>query len=150
MESSFLRFHHKLKPPAAIAVKRIIPASINSNENSTTITDHTKDKSFPCLFFPEIMKIQTNCLISQNIRRTIKKNAQDNKMTNGFDLIEIDWITAKMYGKNLKKRYNTIPFSKNGIEPCENIDEKVNEILDMIDYAITDQKKENWEKDPSW
>lgn len=69
-------------------------------------------------------------------------------MAKSFDLLEIDWITAKMYGKNLKKRSNSLPLSKNGIEPPQNLDTEVEEILDLIDNDLFSPKKENfWEED---
>ncbi len=66
-----------------------------------------------------------------------------------FELLEIDWLTAKMYGKSLKKRPNEIPFSKNGIEPYEDFDEEMEEILDMIDHTLFAPSKEKFWKDNS-
>ena len=69
-------------------------------------------------------------------------------MAKSFDLLEIDWITAKMYGKNLSKRSNSLPLSKNGIEPSQNLDTEVEEILGLIDNNLLSPKKEKfWEED---
>ena len=69
-------------------------------------------------------------------------------MAKSFDLLEIDWITAKMYGKNLNKRSNSLPLSKNGIEPSQNLDTEVEEIFGLIDNNLLSPKKEKfWEED---
>lgn len=67
-----------------------------------------------------------------------------------FELLETDWITAQMYGKNLKKRRNEIPFSKNGIEAYGYFDQEMEEILDMIDHTLFKPSKEKFWEDNSW
>ena len=67
-----------------------------------------------------------------------------------FELLETDWITAKMYGKDLKKRINDIPFSKNGIEPYGEFEEEIEELLDMIDHTLFSPSKEKFWEDNSW
>ena len=68
-------------------------------------------------------------------------------MEKDFELLEVDWITAQMYGKNLTKRPNDIPTSKNGIEFYEELNEEVNELIDAIDHTVFAPKKEFWEDD---
>lgn len=61
-----------------------------------------------------------------------------------FKLVDIDWLTAKMYGKDLHKRQNDLPLSKNGIELLDKVDEEINEILDNIDHKIFAPKREKF------
>ena len=69
-------------------------------------------------------------------------------MEKDFEILEVDWVTAQMYGKNLAKRFNDIPNSKNGIELFDEIDAEVNELIDIIDHTVFAPKKENfWEED---
>ncbi len=68
-------------------------------------------------------------------------------MEKNFELLEVDWITAQMYGKNLTKRPNDFPNSKNGIEFYEELNEEVNELIDAIDHTVFAPKKEFWEDD---
>ena len=70
-------------------------------------------------------------------------------MQREFELLETDWITAQMYGKDLKRRRNDIPFSKNGIEPYGNFDQEIEDILDMIDHTLFAPSKEKFWKDNS-
>ena len=69
-------------------------------------------------------------------------------MEKDFELLEVDWLTAQMYGKNLGKRFNDIPNSKNGIELYDELNDEVNELIDVIDHTAFEPKKENfWEED---
>ena len=77
-------------------------------------------------------------------------------MEKDFELLEVDWVTAQMYGKNLLKRFNDIPNSKNGIElydelndeQYDELNDEVNELIDTIDHTVFAPKKENfWEED---
>ena len=68
-------------------------------------------------------------------------------MEKDFELLEVDYVTAQMYGKNLTKRPNDIPNSKNGIEFYEELDDEVKELIDAIDHTIFAPKKEFWEND---
>ncbi len=61
-----------------------------------------------------------------------------------FKLVDIDWLTAKMYGRDLHKRQNDLPLSKNVIELLDNVDEEINEILDNIDHKIFAPKREKF------
>ncbi len=61
-----------------------------------------------------------------------------------FKLVDIDWLTAKMYGRDLHKRQNDLPLSKNGIELLDKVDEEINEILDNIDHKIFAPKREKF------
>lgn len=63
------------------------------------------------------------------------------------ELIDSDWVTALMYGKNLPKRKNDIPLSKNGFEPFEELNDEVNEILDLLDNTIFTPKENRWSDD---
>lgn len=68
-------------------------------------------------------------------------------MGRDVDLLEVDWITAQMYGKTLKKKRNTIPLSKNGIEPYEEITDEIDVILDMLNETMFSHSQESyWEK----
>ena len=61
-----------------------------------------------------------------------------------YELVDIDWLTAQMYGKELSKRQNDLPLSKNGIELLDKVDDEINEILDNIDHKIFAPKKEKF------
>lgn len=68
-------------------------------------------------------------------------------MPKEHELLEVDWITAQMYGKMLKKRKNDVPLSKNGIEPYEDLSEEIDSILDMLtEKMFTNKKYDPWEK----
>jgi hypothetical protein len=69
-------------------------------------------------------------------------------MEKDFELLEVDWVTAQMYGKNLLKRFNDISNSKNGIELYDELNDEVNELIDAIDHTVFAPKKESfWEND---
>ena len=70
-------------------------------------------------------------------------------MSKGFEILDVDWITAQMYGKNLPKRQNNVPLSKNGIESYDELDEEINEILDLLDHTLFAPRKEKFWKDNS-
>ena len=67
-----------------------------------------------------------------------------------FELLETDWITAQMYGVSLKKRRNDIAFSKTGIEPYNEFDSEIEDILDMIDHTLFAPSKEKFWNDNSF
>ena len=70
-------------------------------------------------------------------------------MENEFELLEVDWLTAQMYGRNLPKRKNDVPFSKNGIELVRQLDDEVDSTLDMIDHSLFAPRREKfWDNDP--
>ena len=65
-----------------------------------------------------------------------------------YQVLEVDWITAKMYGVELAKHENDLPLSKNGIESYEELDE-LESILDEIDHTLFGPRKEKfWEEFP--
>lgn len=65
-----------------------------------------------------------------------------------YQVLEVDWITAKMYGVELSKQKNDLPLSKNGIESYEELDE-FEAILDEIDHSLFRPRKEKfWEDFP--
>ena len=65
-----------------------------------------------------------------------------------YQVLEVDWITAKMYGVELAKQENDLPLSKNGIESYEELDE-LESILDEIDHTLFGPRKEKfWEEFP--
>ena len=62
-------------------------------------------------------------------------------------VLEVDRITAEMYGVFLENKENQIPLSKNGIELVEELEDEVDSVLDMIDYEFFAPSKEKfWEK----
>ena len=65
-------------------------------------------------------------------------------MNSGFELLDIDRITAEMYGIILNRRDNQIPLSKNGIEPLDEFEEEIDVALDMIDYEFFGPTKEKF------
>jgi len=71
-------------------------------------------------------------------------------MNKKYELLDVDWITAKMYGKNLKKRDNHIPLSKNGIEKISVLEEEIDSVMQMIEQKLFSPSKENfWENNLS-
>ena len=68
-------------------------------------------------------------------------------MQREYKLLEVDWITAQMYGKTLKKKSNNLPLSKNGIEPYEDLTGEIDSILDMLNEKMFANKQYgSWEK----
>lgn len=62
------------------------------------------------------------------------------------ELLDVDRITAEMYGVILKGRENKIPLSKNGIEHLDELEEEIDSALGMIDYEFFAPSKEKfWE-----
>ncbi len=62
------------------------------------------------------------------------------------ELLDVDRITAEMYGIILKGRENQLPLSKNEIENLDELEEEINSALDMIDYEFFAPSKEKfWE-----
>ncbi len=61
-------------------------------------------------------------------------------------LLDVDRITAEMYGAILKAQENQIPLSKNGIENLDELEEEIDSALNMIDYEFFAPSKEKfWE-----
>jgi len=65
-------------------------------------------------------------------------------MDKEYELLDVDWITAKMYGKNLKKRDNHLPLSKNGIEKISVLEEEIDSVMQMIEQKLFSTSKENF------
>jgi len=62
------------------------------------------------------------------------------------DLLDVDRITAEMYGVIFKGRENQLPLSKNGIEHLDELEEEIDSVLDLIDYEFFFPSKEKfWE-----
>ncbi len=62
------------------------------------------------------------------------------------DLLDVDRITAEMYGVILKVQENQLPLSKNGIEHLDELEDEIDSVLDMIDYKFFFPSKEKfWE-----
>ncbi len=62
------------------------------------------------------------------------------------DLLDVDRITAEMYGVILKGQENQLPLSKNGIEHLDELEDEIDSVLDMIDYKFFFPSKEKfWE-----
>lgn len=62
------------------------------------------------------------------------------------ELLDVDRITAEMYGVILKGRENQLPLSKNGIEHLDELEEEIDSVLDMVDYEFFFPSKEKfWE-----
>ncbi len=62
------------------------------------------------------------------------------------ELLDVDRITAEMYGVILKGRGNQLPLSKNGIEHLDELEEEIDSVLDMVDYKFFLPSKEKfWE-----
>lgn len=67
-------------------------------------------------------------------------------MNRDYELLDVDKITAEMYGVTLRGRKNEIPLSKHGLEDFDKLEEEVDSILDMIDYEFFAPSKEKfWE-----
>ena len=67
-------------------------------------------------------------------------------MNRYHELLDVDRITAEMYGVILKSRKNDIPLSKNGIECFDELEKEIDSALDMIDYEFFAPSKEKfWE-----
>jgi len=62
------------------------------------------------------------------------------------ELLDVDRITAEMYGIILKGRENQLPLSKNEIECLDELEEEIDLVLDMIDYEFFFQVKKNFGK----
>ncbi len=61
-------------------------------------------------------------------------------------LLDVDRITAEMYGVILKGRENQLPLSKNWIELLDELEEEIDSVLDMVDYKFFFPSKEKfWE-----
>jgi len=62
------------------------------------------------------------------------------------ELLDVDRITAEMYGVILKGRKNQLPLSKNEIEYLDELEEEIDSVLDMVDYEFFSPSKEKfWE-----
>jgi len=62
------------------------------------------------------------------------------------ELLDVDRITAEMYGVILKGRENQFPLSKNGIEHLDELEEEIDVVLDMVYYEFFFPSKEKfWE-----
>ncbi len=62
------------------------------------------------------------------------------------ELLDVDRITAEMYGVILKGRENQLPLSKNGIEHLDELEEEIDSVLDIVDYKFFFPSKEKfWE-----
>ncbi len=62
------------------------------------------------------------------------------------DLLDVDRITAEMYGVILKGRENQLPLLKNEIEQLDELEEEIDSVLDMVDYEFFFPSKEKfWE-----
>ncbi len=57
-------------------------------------------------------------------------------MNRYHELLDVDRITAEMYGVILKGRENHLPLSKNGIEYLDELEEEIDSAIDMIDYEF--------------
>ncbi len=67
-------------------------------------------------------------------------------MNRYHEVLDVDRITAEMYGVILKGRENQLPLSKNGIEHLDELEEEIDSVLDMVDYEFFFPSKENfWE-----
>ena len=67
-------------------------------------------------------------------------------MNKEYELLDVDWITAKMYGKNHKKRDSHIQLSKNGIEKLSLLEEEIDSVMPMIEQKLFSPSKENFWK----
>jgi len=62
------------------------------------------------------------------------------------ELLDVDRITAEMYGVILKGRENQLPLLKNEIEHMDELEEEIDSVLDMVDYEFFFPSKEKfWE-----
>ncbi len=67
-------------------------------------------------------------------------------MNRYHELLDVDRITAEMYGVILKGRKNQLPLSKNGIEYLDKLEEEIDSVLAMVDYKFFSPSKEKfWE-----
>jgi len=67
-------------------------------------------------------------------------------MNRYHELLDVDRITAEMYGVILKGRENQLPLSKNGIDHLDELEEEIDSVLDMVDYEFFFPSKEKfWE-----
>jgi len=67
-------------------------------------------------------------------------------MNRYHELLDVDRITAEMYGVILKGRKNQLPLSKNEIEHLDELEEEIDSVLDMVDYEFFFRSKEKfWE-----
>ncbi len=67
-------------------------------------------------------------------------------MNRYHELLDVDRITAEMYGFILKGRENQLPLLKNEIEHLGELEEEIDSALDMIDYEFFAPSKEKfWE-----
>ncbi len=67
-------------------------------------------------------------------------------MNRYHELLDVDRITAEMYGVILKGRENQLPLSKNGIEHLDELEEEIDSVLNMVDYEFFFPSKEKfWE-----
>ncbi len=67
-------------------------------------------------------------------------------MNRYHELLDVDRITAEMYGVILKEQKNQLPLSKNEIEYLDELEEEINSVLDMVDYEFFFLSKEKfWE-----
>ncbi len=67
-------------------------------------------------------------------------------MNRYHEVLDVDRITAEMYGVILKGRENQLPLLKNEIEHLDELEEEIDSVLDMVDYEFFFPSKENfWE-----
>ncbi len=67
-------------------------------------------------------------------------------MNRYHELLDVDRITAEMYGVILKGRENQLPLSKNWIEHLDELEEEIDSVLDIVDYKFFFPSKEKfWE-----
>jgi len=67
-------------------------------------------------------------------------------MNRYHELLDVDRITAEMYGVILKGRENQLPLLKNEIEHLDELEEEIDSVLDMVDYEFFFPTKEKfWE-----
>jgi len=67
-------------------------------------------------------------------------------MNRYHELLDVDRITAEMYGIILKGRENQFPLSKNGFELLDELEEEIDSVLDMVNYEFFFPSKEKfWE-----
>jgi hypothetical protein len=67
-------------------------------------------------------------------------------MNRYHELLDVDRITAEMYGVILKGRENQLPLLKNEIEHLDELEEEIDSVLDMVDYEFFFPSKEKfWE-----
>jgi hypothetical protein len=65
-------------------------------------------------------------------------------MNRDFELLDVDRITAEMYGVIFPSQH--IPPSKNEMDILDELDEEIDSVLDMIDFEFFAPSKEKfWE-----